>query len=107
MASQTLATQKFRVDAAARLHILEGDQRGGGHRSGAGKGKSEFPPNWMDVNIIEAIEDVANDPASPRLPGKGGRVKLWGVRNGVLIVVIVDPATGDVVTGYPKSSGRP
>ena len=106
MASQTLATQKFSVDAAARSHILDGDRSSGGHRFGAGKGKSsEFPQSWSDDGIIDAIEAVANDPGSARVPARGGRVKVFGIRDGVLIIVIVDPATGEVVTGYPQGSG--
>jgi Bacterial EndoU nuclease len=107
MASQALAAQKFSVDAAGRRHILDGDSRGGGHRFCAGKGRSEFPQTWSDDTIIDAIEDVANDPASPQVPAKGGRIMLYGTRNGVLIIVIVDPVTGELVTGYPKWTGRP
>ena len=108
MASQTLATRKFSVGTAARDHILDGDSSGGGHRFGAGAGrgyKSEFPQAWSDDDIIDAIEAVANDPASARVPAPGGRVKVFGIRNGVLIIVIVEPTTGEVVTGYPQGSG--
>jgi Bacterial EndoU nuclease len=101
-----LATQKFTVNAAQRHHILHGDASGGGHRFGAGKGKSEFPRAWSDDDIITAIDDVANDPTSFQMPASWGRVKFYGVRNGVLIIVIADPTTGEVVTGYPKWSGR-
>lgn len=102
MASQVLATQKFRVGAATRTHILDGDKSGGGHRFGAGRGKSEFPKSWSDDDIIEAIEDVANSPASAEKPGYHGKVQRAGVRDRVLIIVIVDPSTGEVVTGYPR-----
>lgn len=101
MASQVLATQKFSVSAAARRHILDGDANGGGHRPGAGKGKSEFPRNWSDDEIIDAIEDVANDPASAGRPGRWGRDRYAGVRQRVLIFVVADPRTGEIVTGYP------
>jgi hypothetical protein len=108
MASQVLATQKFSVDAVRRRHILDGDAGGPGHRFGAGQGKkSEFPQSWSDDEIIDVIEDVANDPASVSVPARWGRVKLYGIRKGVLIIVIADPSTGDVVTGYPEWSGHP
>jgi hypothetical protein len=62
---------QFKVSASARTHILMGDIRGGGHRFGANRGKSEFPRFWPDDAIIAAIEDVANDPASTRMQGRG------------------------------------
>jgi hypothetical protein len=62
---------RIEVSASARTHILEGDMRGGGHRHGANRGKSEFPHSWSDDDIISAIEDVANDPASTRVQAGG------------------------------------
>jgi hypothetical protein len=102
MSSQPLAGQTFAVDPGARTHILDGDGTGGGHRFGTGRGKTEFPQGWSDDDIIEAIEDVANDPGSVRSAGRYGREKVIGIRRGMLIVVIVEPATGRVVTGYPS-----
>jgi hypothetical protein len=86
---------------AARRHILDGDQRGGGHKFGAGKGKSEFPQGWTDDEIIDAVEGIANDPASAEKPGRWGRKRRAGVRSGVLVFVVVDPGIGEIVTGYP------
>jgi hypothetical protein len=104
--SQVLATQKFSVDPTTRRHILDGDASGGGHKFGAGRGKSEFPRSWSDDEIIAAIEDVANDPSSVSVPVRWGRVKIHGIRRGVLIIVIA-AGTGEIVTGHPKWSGRP
>lgn len=39
-------------------HILDGDEDGGGHRSGAGKSKSEFPPGWDEVRITEVSDEI-------------------------------------------------
>jgi EndoU nuclease-like protein len=103
MASQVLATQKFSVSAAGRVHILDGDLKGsGGHRFGAGKNKNEFPQSWSDDEIIQAIEEVANDPTSAERQQSGGRVRRAGVRNGMLIVVVVDLGTGEIMTGFPR-----
>jgi Bacterial EndoU nuclease len=92
---------QFSVSAAARVHILAGDIRGGGHRFGTSRGKSEFPQSWSDDDIIAAIEDVANDPASVRLPGRGGRIILIGMRKSVSITVVANPESGFIVTGFP------
>lgn len=56
------------VEPSRRVHILDGDRTGGGHRAGAGRGKSEFPAGWSDDEIIDGINDVVNDPESPRTP---------------------------------------
>ena len=74
-----------------RKYILDGDGRGrGGHGSGRNTpGKSEFPPDWSDDKVVEAIKDVANDSASDRVPADGGRTIVKGTRDGVDIEVII------------------
>jgi filamentous hemagglutinin len=91
----------FKVSRPARIHILGGDSAGGGHRFGANRGKSEFPMSWSDDDIIEAIEDVANDPSSTRMQGRGGRVILIGMRKSVSITVVLDVADRLIITGFP------
>jgi hypothetical protein len=88
------------VSQARRRHILDGDRSGGGHRFGAGQGKSEFPQNWSDQDIIDAIEDVANDPSSTTMRARGGGIMLIGVRNSVSITTVVG-TTNEILTGYP------
>lgn len=39
-------------------HILDGDEEGGGHRFGAGKRKSEFPPGWDEDKIVEVSDEI-------------------------------------------------
>jgi Bacterial EndoU nuclease len=89
----------YRVSPGRRIHILTGDLTGGGHKFGAGKGKSEFPQSWSDDAIIDAIEDVANDPTATGSPTGYRRTKVTGTRNSVAIVVIVDHPTGAIITG--------
>jgi len=94
------------TDAQAKEHILEGDATGGGHRPGTGiTGKSEFPQGWSDDKILTEISDVATDPESQR-DVVGGRTVITGARDGVEIRVIVDNATGRIVTGYPTNIPR-
>jgi hypothetical protein len=97
------------TDARARTHILDGDAAGGGHRPGTGApGKSEFPPGWSDEKILHEVSDVATDPASKALPGRGGRSIIEGTRDGVDIRVVVEPPSrgGRIVTGFPTNMPR-
>jgi EndoU nuclease-like protein len=87
----------YGVNSVTHVHILDN------HRFGAGRNKSEFPQSWSDADIIAAVETVANDPASSARPtGAVGRLKVIGNRNSVVIVVIVEIASGVIVTGYPR-----
>ena len=95
------------VTPARRVHILEGDSRGGGHRPGRGiPGKSEFPAGWSDDRIVAAIEDVANDPASRRRVEADGRTVVTGRRGGVELRVVVERDGRTIVTGYPTNVPR-
>lgn len=95
------------VTPARRVHILDGNARGGGHRAGRGvPGKSEFPPGWSDDRIIAAIEDVANDPAARRRTEADGRTIVTGRRDGVDIRVVVERDGRTIVTGYPTNLPR-
>ena len=95
-----------------RRHILDGDATGGGHRPGTGTpGKTEFPANWSDDQIMHNISDVATDPKA--IPGGSNSDKLYtksgkpirntytSIRDGVEVKVVVEPATGEIVTGHP------
>ena len=96
-------------DPKARAHILDGDATGGGHGAGRGvSGKSEFPSDWTDEDVINEVESVANDPASKATP-QGSRTRIDGTRNGVDIRVIVEGkpgAGGRIVTGFPTNVPR-
>ena len=86
-----------------RKYILDGNERGGG---GHGPGRttpdnSTFPSDWSDEKTIEAIKDVANDPASVRTPADGGRTSVDGTRDGVDIRVIIGRDGKAIVTAYP------
>lgn len=94
------------LDPDREAHVLDGDSKGGGHRAGTGRpGKSEFPSSWSDQKISGEISDVATDPDSTRYPGRGGRTKVTGVRDGIEIEVIQE-SDGSIVTGYPTNVPR-
>jgi len=90
-----------------RKYILDGDgRRGGGHGPGrTTPGKTAFPSDWSDEETIEAIKDVANDPASDRTPARGERTAVGGTRDGVEIEVIIGRDRKAIVTAYPAESG--
>ncbi|HEV3006105.1 MAG TPA: EndoU domain-containing protein [Pirellulales bacterium] len=95
------------ADAKARQHILGGDATGGGHRFGTGiPGKSEFPADWSDEMIMNAISDVATNPGSTTTAGRGGRAVIDGTSGGVNIRVITEPGGGRIVTGFPTNTAK-
>lgn len=88
-----------------RRYILDGNGKGGGGH-GPGRtlpGKSEFPASWSDDKVAQAIMDVANDPASNRVPADGGRTAVRGTRDGVVIEVIIGRDRQAIVTAYPTN----
>lgn len=107
--------QRFRVSAARRAHILDGDRTGGGHGPGrATPSKSMFPDSMTDDQVVAEILRIANDPASydaRSLPSGTGRTEAFGNvrrRDGrsFRVKVVVDVRTGDVVTAYPLEDQR-
>jgi len=92
------------ADQKATTHILDGDATGGGHAPGTGMpGKSEFPANWSKDRIMDAISDVATDPAS-KTTTAGRTTLVDGTRDGVNIRVVI--RDNRIVTGYPTNVPR-
>lgn len=92
------------ITPARRIYILDGDgKNGGGHRSGLRiSGKTEFPPDWDEDQIMTAIRSVATDPDGAPRKQNNGRWRCEGTRDGVALRVIL---TGDgaVHTAHPLS----
>ena len=88
-----------------RRHILDGTEEGsGGHGPGRNTpNKDNFPSDWSDEKTIEAILDVANDPASTRYPGRKGKTIVEGTRDGVDIRIIIDKTGKSIVSAYPTN----
>lgn len=80
------------------------------HRSGAGKpGKTEFPPNWSEDDILHHVSDVATDPVSITGVGKWNSPYVIGSRDGVDIRVDFYPLMhpsfpGKIPTAYPTNT---
>src|SRR5215831_20765124 len=91
-----------RIDADRAVHILDGDETGGGHRHGTGRpGKTEFPADWDDATITGNITAVAHGPESVRQQ-VNGRWKARGERDQVGITVIINP-DGAIWTAWPQA----
>jgi EndoU nuclease-like protein len=83
-------------------HILDGDAYGGGHRAGTGSpGRTEFPADWTDEQVLDHIKDVARNPDGDPVQQSNGRWRYEGVRDGVNITAIVEP-DGRIWTAWPR-----
>ncbi len=93
----------IRMTVDRRAHILDGDKTGGGHRHGIGQpGKTEFPAEWDDHYIIDAVLGVARKPdQAPERQNWNGRWHVDGKHDGVEIVAIVE-TDGLVWTAWPR-----
>ncbi|MGB6056897.1 MAG: EndoU domain-containing protein [Microthrixaceae bacterium] len=105
------------VDLASpgrRTHILDGDATGGGHRwPGASPDKTPFPQTWTDDQVMHHVSDIATDPglkwnwtkggpSGYTRAGDPGRASVFGVRDGVCIKVVVEPAGEGIITAHPS-----
>jgi Bacterial EndoU nuclease len=97
-----LWTDQPRVSADRRVHILDGDNTGGGHRHGTGRpDKTEFPADWDDDHTIDAILAVVRKPDhGPKRQEWNGRWEVSGTHEGVKIFAIVE-SDGFVCTAWP------
>lgn len=95
------------ISREARIHILYGDKRGGGHLHGADKPcKSEFPARWNADEVIAHVEKIAaNDNAVWRQQRNGYSVAEEMVED-VKVRVVVDKTRSRVVTAYPVNVAR-
>ena len=93
----------IRLTVDRRAHILDGDKTGGGHRHGVGlPGKTEFPAQWDDPYIIDAVLAVARKPdRAPERQNWNGRWHVEGKHDGVEIVAIVE-TDGRIWTAWPR-----
>lgn len=94
----------IRLTDERRTHLLDGDQRGGGgHRHGTGeRGKTEFPADWADDRIVDAVLAVAREPEqTPERQSWNERWRVSGRHDGVQIVAIVESG-GQIWTAWPR-----
>lgn len=95
------------VSEQSKIHILHGDDQGGGHQFGAGKPcKSEFPKEWSGDDIIANVEYIAANDNLPWHKQKNGYYTTEETVEGVRIRVVLNGRRDDVVTAYPLNTGR-
>ena len=101
------AVDVIQLPADRERHVLDGDGKGkpgGGHRYGTNKpGKTEFPENWPDERIRQAVVDVSRNPDSV-LRERTDRWLLTGQRDGVRVSTVV-LADGMIWTAWPHPGG--
>ena len=102
LAADYAGDAEIRAAADRRTHILDGDDTGGGHRHGTGvPDKTEFPADWDDDQIIDAILAVARNPdQEPERQNWNDRWKVSGQHKDVEIVAIVE-SDGAIWTAWP------
>ncbi|MCU1441128.1 MAG: hypothetical protein JWP85_2125 [Rhodoglobus sp.] len=85
---------EFEPDENTWVHILMGDDKGGGHLSGrAMPGKTEFPASWTKATIADAIQAVQR-PFIAR-----GEAITAGVYEGIVSNVVVRVVIKEAPTG--------
>lgn len=95
------------VSEQAVVHILYGDEHGGGHIHGAGKPcKSEFPESWNALKVIESIKAVAANDNLKWKKERNGYYVAEGYQDHVKIRVVLGPQKQKVITGYPVNLSR-
>jgi hypothetical protein len=102
------------IDGDAQYHIIAGNKSGGGHKWPGQPGKSTFPKDWDTDRILDSVAEVATSPSSTwKWPdgvspgttlsrrGNPHRVQITGEVDGVKIMVIFEPHTDRIISGYP------
>lgn len=91
----------------ARAHILDGDERGGGHRHGTGRPcKSEFPKSWNDEEIIETIKSLAANDNIEWHQEDNGYYVTENMKDELKIRIVLGRAQQKIITAYPINVRR-
>jgi hypothetical protein len=86
-------------------HICHGDpdnEEKGGHLHGTGRpDKTEFPPQWDDEKVTEALTAVARHPAAIA-ERPNGTWYATGTHDGVMVTAAIR-SDGSIAAGWPRS----
>lgn len=90
-----------------QVHILQGDETGGGHMFGAGKPcKSEFPSTWNADKILQTVKNVAANDNLPWKQESNGYFVAETRVDGVRVRVVLNDDRTKIITGYPLNMPR-
>jgi filamentous hemagglutinin len=90
-----------------QIHILYGDETGGGHLYGAGKPcKSEFPADWDAQKILSETALIAANDNLPWRREENGYHVSENIVDGVRVRVVKGRENREVITAYPLNTGR-
>ena len=100
-------TKSFKLSHRAKTHILYGDRSGGGHKFGIGKPcKSEFPQEWDEQEIIQAVEHIAANDNIDWHKQKNGYFITNQKYEKLQIRVVMSADKTEVITAYPTNVQR-
>lgn len=95
-----------RITPKMRVHILDGDNRGGGHRHNSTRtNKTLFPATWSDAKCLAAVSAALDNPytTSDDVPKLRNDIYLtrFVVFDGVRVAAQTLKAKGSLHTAYP------
>jgi len=89
------------------IHILYGDERGGGHKFGIGKPcKSEFPESWSDEKITETVKTIAANDNLNWQEENNGYFVTETMQDDIEIRVVLNDDKTRIITAYPINVKR-
>lgn len=92
---------------ARRIHILYGDNRGGGHLYGTGKPcKSEFPASWSAQRITSTVEQAAANDNIPWQQQGNGYYAADVMSENIRIRIVLSETRREIITAYPVGVAR-
>ncbi len=95
------------ISQKREVHILYGDNRGGGHLYGIGKPcKSEFPKDWDEEKIITTVKKLAANDNVVWSKQRNGYFTSEQMVDDLNVRVVLDKEKDDVITAYPVNVTR-
>lgn len=66
-----------------------------------------FPENWPASKIVDTVSDIATDPTIAETVQANGRIVKNGIRDGIDIRVVIEPASKGAESSRHRSMLRP
>ncbi len=85
-----------------KMHMLHGDQSGGGHMHGTGAPcKSEFPADWTEDKIVATVTNMAANDNLGWQQQKNGNYVAEANDGQVRVRVVLNSNRTQIITAYP------